>query len=261
MITTDFHDGSPCWLDLGAADPAATIGFYAAVLGWEQRSAGPDSGGYTFCTLEGRIVAAVGPESPGTPPRWTVYFETPDADSTARSVQLAGGTVRGGPMDVGAQGRLVHLTDPLGAEFAAWQPGARAGLEAVDLPGTLCWLELCTSSARDSVEFYRTLFEWDVQRTPMSGDENGRYTLIGTGGAERMHGGIVELSGEQLAAMGGTPYWHPVFAVSDADAAGEAVGASGGQVSMGPLDAPGVGRLAVCRDPWDAEFVLLHPEG
>ncbi|GAB3169060.1 hypothetical protein GCM10027162_07570 [Streptomyces incanus] len=74
-----------------------------------------------------------------------------------------------------------------------------------------------------------------------------------------MHGGLMELGKEDLAPAGGHPYWHPVFAVADCDAAVAAATGNGRSVQMGPEDAEGVGRLAVCLDPWNADFVVLTP--
>lgn len=69
----------------------------------------------------------------------------------------------------------------------------------------------------------------------------------------------MEMSEEDLDLTGGKPYWHPVFHVTDCDAAVARVTGNGGSVQMGPEDAEGVGRLAVCLDPSKADFVLLTP--
>jgi predicted enzyme related to lactoylglutathione lyase len=74
-----------------------------------------------------------------------------------------------------------------------------------------------------------------------------------------MHGGVMQLPREALALADGRPYWHPVFHVEDCDAAVERVRENGGSVQMGPEDAEGVGRLAVCLDPSNADFVVLKP--
>ncbi len=74
-----------------------------------------------------------------------------------------------------------------------------------------------------------------------------------------MHGGVMGLRKEDLALANGRPYWHPVFAVPDCDAAVAQVTSNGGSVQMGPEDAEGVGRLAVCLDPANADFVVLQP--
>lgn len=113
MLSTHFVTGAPSWLDLGSTDTAAAADFYAAVFGWRFDSAGPEAGGYGFFRKDGRTVAAVGPlTEEGASPAWTVYFQTPDADATAKAVEQGGGTVRVEPFDVMDAGRMSCLTDP-----------------------------------------------------------------------------------------------------------------------------------------------------
>ncbi|BFO18708.1 hypothetical protein SHKM778_50960 [Streptomyces sp. KM77-8] len=50
-----------------------------------------------------------------------------------------------------------------------------------------------------------------------------------------------------------------MFNVTDCDAAVAEVTGHGGSVQMGPADAEGVGRMAVCLDPHRADFVVLTP--
>lgn len=262
MITTDFVTGSPCWIDLGTPDTDAAVAFYSAVFGWEYSLLGPEPGGYGAFRSDGRTVAAVGPlTEEGARPSWTVYFATPDAEDTASAVRRAGGTVRVEPGDVGGEGRLAQFTDPVGAEFAVWQPGETRGLDRVGEPGSLTWIELCTSDTATSAEFYRTLFGWATNDIPLPGG-GGAYSLIlpRNGGAEQAQGGIVQLDADSMRAEGG-PYWHPVFEVVDCDATIARVRDNGGRVRMGPEEAEGVGRLAVCLDGAGAEFVVLTSAG
>ncbi len=104
------------------------------------------------------------------------------------------------------------------------------------------------------------MFGWQFSDMPMPGGE-GTYTLITPAGLpeERMHGGLLEVGEDALSLAGGRPYWHPVFAVADCDAAVAQVRGNGGTVQMGPVDAEGVGRMALCLDPFKADFVLLTP--
>ncbi|MGK5627509.1 VOC family protein [Streptomyces sp. URMC 123] len=262
MITTDFVPGSPCWLDLGAPDVPAAAAFYGAVFGWELDSFGPDAGGYGAFRLNGRIVSAVGPlTEEGARSAWMIYFNTPDAQGTAEAVERLGGTVRTAPVDAGGAGWMAQLTDPQGGQFAVWQPGTSKGLEAVDQPGTLTWTELYTTDGAAAKEFYGSLFGWRTQGVPLPGD-GGTYEILTPAGQdeERMHGGLMELSADDLALTGGRPYWHPVFGSEDCDATVAKVVENGGSVQMGPEDAAGVGRLAVCVDPAGADFVVLTPE-
>ncbi|MBT2384698.1 VOC family protein [Streptomyces sp. ISL-11] len=261
MITTDFVPGSPCWLDLGAPDVPAAAAFYGAVFGWEFQSMGEEAPDYGFLKLGGRTVAGIGPlTEKGARSAWMIYFHTTDADATARNVEQAGGTIRLIPMDADSEGRMAQFSDPSGGQFAVWQPADTNGLEVVDEPGSLCWTELYTTDAAGAREFYGNLFGWDTEDMPLPGG-GGTYTLITPAGLgqERMQGGLMQLPSEHLTLTGGRPYWHPVFASADCDITVEKVRKAGGTVQMGPEDAEGVGRLAVCVDTAGADFVVLTP--
>src|SRR5260221_9596479 len=71
MLSTNFVDGAPGWVDLGAPDVARAAKFYGWVFGWKFESAGPDAGGYGMFTHDGKAVAAAGAAhqtGAGTPP-------------------------------------------------------------------------------------------------------------------------------------------------------------------------------------------------
>ncbi|HET9381789.1 MAG TPA: VOC family protein [Streptomyces sp.] len=262
MITTDFAPGSPCWLDLGAPDVPAAASFYGAVLGWDYESMGEGEGreGGMF-RKDGKIVAGLGRlTEEGARPAWMIYYCVTDADATTRAVERAGGTVRVPPTDLGAWGRMAQYSDPLGGQFAVWQPGTTKGVDLVDEPGSLSWTELYTTDADAAKDFYGGVLGWRFSDMPLPGGA-GTYVLITPAGLpeERMHGGLMQLREEDLSLAGGRPYWHPVFAVPDCDDAVAAVRENGGSVQMGPEDAEGVGRLAVCLDPANADFVVLAP--
>ncbi|MFD7137424.1 VOC family protein [Streptomyces sp. NPDC059894] len=262
MITTDFPPGSPCWLDLGTPDVPAAAAFYGAVLGWDYESMGEgeDMEGGMF-RKDGKIVAGLGKlTEEGARSAWMIYYGVTDADATTQVVERAGGTVRVAPRDLDQWGRMAQYSDPLGGQFAVWQPGETKGVELVEEPGSLVWTELYTSDARAAKEFYSAVLDWRFSDMELPGGE-GVYTLITPAGLpeERMHGGLMELPAEDLALADGRPYWHPVFAVTDCDEAVARVTANGGSVQMGPEDAEGVGRLAVCLDPARADFVVLAP--
>ncbi|MEV5432643.1 VOC family protein [Streptomyces sp. NPDC052701] len=264
MITTDFVPGSPCWLDLGVPDVRAAAAFYGAVLGWDYESMGEgeDAEGGMF-RKDGRIVAGLGRlTEEGARPAWMVYYSVTDADAATRAVESAGGTVRVAPTDLDDWGRMAQYSDPLGGQFAVWQPGRSKGVELVDEPGSLCWTELYTSDAAAAKEFYGGVLGWQFGDMELP-DGGGTYSLITPAGLpeERMHGGLMELPAQDLTLADGRPYWHPVFAVTDCDAAVAAVTGNGGRVQMGPEDAEGVGRLALCLDPSGADFVVLTPSG
>jgi predicted enzyme related to lactoylglutathione lyase len=155
---------------------------------------------------------------------------------------------------------MAQYSDPLGGQFAVWQPGKNPGFELVDKPGSLSWTELYTSDAAAAKEFYGDVLGWRFSDMALPGG-GGTYSLITPADLpeERMQGGLMPLREQDLALTNGRPYWHPVFAVADCDAAVAKVTENGGSVQMGPEDAEGVGRLAVCVDPSKADFVVLTP--
>ena len=147
MITTDFVPGSPCMLDVGVPDVPAAASFYGAVLGWDYEPMGEEIEGGMF-RKDGKMVAGLGKlTEEGARPAWMIYYTVADADATTRAVEAGGGTVRVAPTDIEQWGRMAQYSDPLGGQFAVWQPGESKGVDLVDAPGSLCWTELYTSDA------------------------------------------------------------------------------------------------------------------
>ncbi|MEU5834383.1 VOC family protein [Streptomyces diacarni] len=258
MLTTAFVPGTPNWLDLAAPDVEAAVAFYTSVFDWEFQSAGPEAGGYGFFRRNGEVVAAVGPLGGEGDPRWTVYFHTRDADATRAAVQRAGGTVRAAPMDVFTAGRMAQFTDPAGADFAVWQPRETVGLDVVMEPETLCWTELHTTDAAAVRDFYTSVFSWSYEDMPM-GDGLVYSVFSAPGGGtpqDTGQGGMMQLMREHREA-GSASEWHPYFATEDCDATFTRATGAGASALMPPTDAPGVGRLAMLRDPAGATFALI----
>ena len=256
MLSTNFVDGAPVWVDLGTPDVAKAAEFYGLVFGWKFESAGPEAGGYGMFTQDGAVVAAAGPlTEQDADPSWTLYFRTSDADATAAAIRTAGGTVRAEPADVMSEGRFAQFADPAGAQFAVWQPGNTKGVGAVTAPGTLCWTELTTPDVAGAKSFYSDALGWETDDQPMG---EFTYTVIrpAGGSADSSQGGIMPLTPEMTAA-GGSTRWQPYFEVADCDGAAAAVTANGGTVVVPASDIPGVGRFAVALDPAGAQFAVI----
>ncbi|MEU3920376.1 VOC family protein [Streptomyces sp. NPDC029004] len=257
MLTTTYVPGAPNWIDLGSPDVDAAAAFYGAVFGWELQSLGPDAGEYGFFQVNGKTVAAIGPlTEEGASSSWTPYFLTPDADATTKAVEQAGGTVRVPPGDVFTEGRMAAFTDPTGAEFAVWQPGDTRGLGAVTEVNTLSWTELYTTDAASAKDFYRSVFSWEYQDMPFAGITYSVVSPSG-GGQEATQGGIMQLPKEHLEA-GSRSEWHPYFEVSDVDATFAKATEHGATTLIPPMDAEGVGRLAMFTDPFGAALAIIR---
>ncbi|MFI9063471.1 VOC family protein [Streptomyces sp. NPDC053429] len=256
MLSTDYRDGSPNWLDLGTPDTDGAAGFYRGLFGWDYEPGGQEVGGYGMFRLGGKTVAGgmtVTPEQ--GPSAWTVYFRTPDLDATAAAVRESGGAVAFEPMDVLDLGRMAVFTDPAGVAFAAWQPGRHKGLDEVTAVGTLCWTELYTPDVAAAAAFYRAVFGWEVAEMPFEG---GTYTMVKPAGApdEEAFGGLVPIAADPVEDTE-RPYWTPYFEVADCDATAARVEESGGKVRLTPVSMDGVGRFAKAADPFGARFAVI----
>ncbi|MEU3020592.1 MULTISPECIES: VOC family protein [unclassified Nocardiopsis] len=261
MLTTDYVIGSPCWVELTAADVDHALDFYGRVFGWTAESAGPDTGGYMLIRYEGSMIGGLGPRMTDDQPiTWTIYYNTPDLDATFRRARELGATPYVEPMDVMGLGRMAHVGDPQGGAVALWEAGTLPGMERTDDPNTLVWTELWTPSAEGAREFYGGLFGWEFADFELPGSA-GVYGVARPAGLgdDRAFGGIMGVGAADLARTRGGADWHPVFHVVDCDATVDRIRGAGGEINMGPDDVPGVGRLAVAVDPAGALFVLLTP--
>ena len=259
MLTTRYVTGAPNWLDLGTPDIDGATSFYGGLFGWEFRPGPPEAGGYGFFQLEGRTAAAgmqTGPDQ--GPPSWTVYFQTPDADATAKAAEQAHGSVLMQPMDVMDQGRMAILADKAGVPFGIWQPGRNKGLDVTQVPGTLCWVELYTADLPMAAYFYRATLGLETYAVDFPG---GTYTTVLPDGQseDSMFGGIVPLADDPLEAKEGA-YWMPYFEVADTDATVAKAQELGGRVRLPATTVPGVGRVAKLADPYGARFAVIKSE-
>ncbi|MFF9407648.1 VOC family protein [Streptomyces anandii] len=257
MLTTRFVNGAPNWIDVGTPDLDGARSFYEGLFGWEFRSAGPDAGGYGFFQLDGRTVAGgMQTTAEQGPPSWTVYFQSADADATAKTAEQAHGGVLAQPMDVMGQGRMAVLSDKAGVPFGIWQPGQTKGVDVAGDPGSLCWVELYTPDIAAAAAFYNKVLGLETSAVSFPG---GTYTCVNPaeGGEDAMFGGIVPLGEDPVEAEAG-PYWLPYFEVTDTDATVARAEELGGTVRSAATDIPGVGRIARLTDPSGARFAVIR---
>jgi len=259
MLTTRFVTGAPNWVDLGTSDIDGATSFYNGLFGWDFLSAGPEAGGYGFFQLAGKTAAGGMQTSPEQgPPSWNVFFQTPDADATAKAVEQSGGSVLMAPDDVMKEGRLAVFSDKAGVSFGVWQPGQLRGIDIAGDPGSLCWVELYTPDIAAAAAFYNSVLGLETSAVPFPG---GTYTCVNPaeGGEDSMFGGVVPLADDPMERETGA-YWLPYFEVTDTDAVVAKAEESGGTVRMPATSVEGIGRIAKLADPYGARFAVIKSE-
>ncbi len=243
--------GTPCWVDLGSPDVAASSAFYGGVLGWSFVDTGEQFGHYTLCQVNGHSAAAIGPkQDPNQPTVWTVYIASDDVDATAAAITANGGTVLMDPFDIEGTGRMTVGMDPAGAAFGVWQSGGMVGAEVYNEPGAMTWEDARLTDATAARDFYAAVFGYRYQALDGA---PGDYTMFDIGGDPL--GGI----GGMMGAPAGTPsHWLVYFAVADVDAAVGTATGTGGTLLAEPMDTQ-FGRMAFLTDPDGAPFALAGP--
>ncbi|MBC3841145.1 VOC family protein [Streptacidiphilus sp. 4-A2] len=254
MKVTRTIPGSPCWAQLSAGDPEAAQQFYGQLFGWTaERDPDPQYGGYTTFLLDGVPAAALAPlMNPQQPVMWLLSLSTTDADATAEAAKSAGAQVWMGPMDVGPLGRWALLSDPTGAPFAVWQAQQFSGFGVVNEPNSFGWIDLSTRDTGSALEFYRSVFGWQVW-------PSDDYPMVGL--ADTMFGGVMDMG--DMFPPEVPAHWNTFFQVADVDATAATAAALGADVLHGPETVQmGEGpRIAVIRDPQGATFGIHTPAG
>ncbi|MGI8681231.1 MAG: VOC family protein [Mycobacteriales bacterium] len=120
-------------------------------------------------------------------------------------------------------------------------------------PGTPSWVDLATTDAEASRQFYGELMGWSFD---VGGSETGGYAMAKV--RDLNVAGQMEINAD-MRAQGVPPSWTTYISVSDAERVAEQVKSAGGQVMMGPMDVMEYGRMAIAQDPTGAVFGLWQP--
>ncbi len=98
--------------------------------------------------------------------------------------------------------------------------------------------ELWSENPDKAAEFYRQVFDWNIQLIP-----DLKYHVVDTGGGG-INGGIMK---PQRGPWPGKLAFY--IDVDDLDAYAEKIRRAGGKIVVEKMDVPGVGRLSLFEDP------------
>jgi predicted enzyme related to lactoylglutathione lyase len=249
------------WYELMTPDPEAAIDFYSQVVGWTAAPhPGAEAGGGKYMVLSTDGVGVGGVfelseemKANGLAPMWVGYIGVADADSVAKRIEAAGGSIHKGPDDIPGVGRFAMVADPGGALFYILAPLPREGsppqLEKY-ATGTGGWHELYAGQGEKAAfDFYSGLFGWETL-SEMDMGPMGSYRIFGVDG-ERL-GGMMDKPAQLPQSV-----WGFYFTTPNIDAAAERVTASGGIVRMGPMEVPDGSWIIQCADPQGGVFSMV----
>jgi uncharacterized protein len=246
-------NGAPCWMDLWTSDVEGAAEFYAGLFGWEAQEPSPEFGGYFMFTRNGVPIAGgmgdMGEMRANN--TWKVYLSTEDVSKTIETAETEGAVLLSPSMPVADLGIQAVLSDPTGAIVGAWQPGTFPGFTVLDEHGAPSWFELHTRDYATALDFYRSVFGWDLES--IGDTDEFRYSVVRSPGSVGELGGVLDAKGflpESVPAS-----WVVYWEVEDVTGSVEAVTKLGGTVQEEPQDTP-YGRMATVSDPFGAQFKL-----
>ena len=118
--------------------------------------------------------------------------------------------------------------------------------------GEFYWNELMTRDPEKAKKFYADTLGWSFEAMPM---QNGTYWLAKMGDA--MVGGIFPLNAPQFDGV--PESWMSYLAVDDVDARVKKATAAGATLMRPIFEVPGVGRIAILKEPGGAGIGWMTP--
>jgi predicted enzyme related to lactoylglutathione lyase len=248
MSTADVR-GRFIWHELLTTDTAGAAAFYPRVVPWRtQPSSMP---GYTLW-MAGQTqiggLTALPQDVGGPPPHWLIYVGTPSVDASCLQAQGLGAKVVKPPADIPNVGRFAVLSDPQGATFALFTPGAGPPPGPEPPQGGFSWHELATTDVQAAARFYGELFSWRKGRAHDMGPQ-GVYQIFEHAGNQA--GGMCNVQGPSTP-----PSWLSYVHVADSNRAVAAAKAAGGRLVHGPMEVPGGSWIALMMDPQGGAFAV-----
>lgn len=239
------------WFELLTKDIDRAKSFYLETLPWKVAPMTMQDGS-TYHVLTAGDAGFGGLMTPqgDVPTAWVSYISVADVDATAKKIKKAGGTLHMDAFDVPGVGRMQPVSDPQGGMFCLFHGATEDPAPATGL-GSIHWNELFTQDPKASIAFYERALGYthDAMQMP-----NGTYYVLKNG--EQMRGGIFEAPSSDIPTM-----WLQYVTVDDCDAALRRATKNGGTIVTEPMDAEGVGRFGIFRDPLGAAMGVIKPAG
>jgi predicted enzyme related to lactoylglutathione lyase len=118
--------------------------------------------------------------------------------------------------------------------------------------GTFYWSELMTWDFEQAKRFYADALGWAYEPMAMP---DGTYWVITSG--EATVGGMFQLAKPHFDGV--PEAWMAYIAVDDVDARIAKATKAGGTLMRPPFDVPGVGRIAIMKEPGGAGIGWMTP--
>ncbi len=244
-----YEHGRFVWFELQTKEVAKATSFYPEALPWRIEPMSMQDGSlYTMIKVGEAGIGGILSPPADVPTAWMSYVSVADVDETAKKITAAGGTTPMDAFDVPGVGRMQPASDPQGGMFSLFK-AETADPQRVEGPGSLHWNELWTQDPKASLAFYESALGYTHEEMTMP---NGTYYILKDGDDPR--GGVLQAPSSDIPTM-----WLQYITVDDCDAALARAKQNGATVVAEPVDAEGVGRFGIFRDPLGGMIGVIKP--
>jgi len=244
-----YEHGRFVWFELLTKEVDKATAFYQESLPWRiEPIEMQDGSAYTMIQVGDTGIGGLLKPQGDEPTAWVSYVSVADVDATAKKVKAAGGTTHMDAFDAPGVGRMQPVSDPQGGMFCLFK-AETADPARVDGPGSLHWNELWTQDPSASIAFYEEVLGYTHDEMTMP---NGTYYMFKDG--EQPRGGMLKAPSSDIPTM-----WLQYITVDDCDAALARAKQNGATVVAEPVDAEGVGRFGILRDPIGGMIGVIKP--
>lgn len=244
-----YEHGRFVWFELLTKDIDKAIAFYPEVLPWRiEPTPMQDGSSYNLIKVGDQGVGGLMSPQADVPTAWISYVSVADVDETAKKIKAAGGATQMDAFDAPGVGRMQPVNDAHGGMFCLFK-GETGDPPRVDGPGSLHWNELWTQDPKASLAFYESALGYIHDEMSMP---NGTYYILKDG--DDMRGGMLQAPSSDIPTM-----WLQYITVDDCDATLARAKQNGATIVAEPVDAEGVGRFGIFRDPLGGMIGVIKP--
>ncbi|GAA4278053.1 VOC family protein [Aquimarina mytili] len=164
---------NPFFADISTYSPEKTMSFYKHVFGWTYYK----SGNYYIAYLGNDEVSGLykTPEKfkqMRMPHFWMTYIQVTNLDATVDKAKQLGGIIEMN-YEISGFGKVALIRDPQGAGFTIYKGSKLKTTRTKNKENTLIWNELHVSDVKNTIPFYKGIFEWEIVQ-----NQDGVYEIL-----------------------------------------------------------------------------------
>lgn len=243
--------GKIVWHDLLTDDVNSVKSFYSGLFGWKFDNGGDPEAIYTTILFNGNAIGGIihlekKDDETNYASQWMEYISVEDVDGVFQEVIKQNCKVFREPFDLMNRGRIAVFADTRGALIAIVNSSTGDPDDVEVEYNNWFWNELWTDDLNNSVEFYKSLFNYTMEEYKTRSDND--YVILRT--KEKRRAGVLKIPYDDVK-----PNWLPYVAVKDVKEVENKVKELGGEILVASEDIIG-NDAAILADPSGAVFTI-----